>query len=59
MSKREKAKATRAAIQATYPDKNYSDLAEKSGVALAEIQDFMAKKTDAVELAVKLAGSVA
>jgi glutamyl/glutaminyl-tRNA synthetase len=58
MSKREKAKATRAAVQNAYPGKDYSALAENSGVALGEIQDFMAKKTDAVELAMKLAGPV-
>ncbi len=54
MSKREKAKVTRAAIQAT-GTKDYTDLAAKSGVPLKDVQDFMAKKTDAVEIAVKLA----
>ncbi len=59
MSKREKAKATRAAIQAAYPDKNYSNLAEKSGAAACrKSRTSWRKKTDAVELAVKLAGSV-
>ncbi|HUO06763.1 MAG TPA: glutamate--tRNA ligase family protein, partial [Phycisphaerae bacterium] len=54
MSKREKAKVTRAAIQQA-GTKDFTDLAEKSGVPLKDIQDFMAKKTDAVEIAVKLA----
>lgn len=54
MSKREKAKVTRAAIQAT-GTKDYTDLAEKSGILLKDVQEFMAKKTDAVEIAVKLA----
>ncbi len=55
MSKREKAKVTRAAIQAAFPDKNYGSLAEKSGISPDDLAQFMAKKTDAVELAVKLA----
>jgi glutamyl-tRNA synthetase len=55
MSKREKAKAVRAAISAA-GTKDFADLATKSGVALKDVQDFMAKKTDAVEIAVKLAG---
>jgi glutamyl-tRNA synthetase len=38
--------------------KDYAELSAKSGVAVAEIEAFMAKKTDAVELAVKL-GAVA
>jgi len=54
MSKREKAKVTRAAIQAA-GSKNYAPLAEKSGVPLADVEQFMAKKSDAVEIAVKLA----
>jgi glutamyl-tRNA synthetase len=58
MSKREKAKVTRAAIQTAYPNKDYAGLAEKAGVTPVELQDFMAKKTEAVELAVKLAGAV-
>jgi glutamyl/glutaminyl-tRNA synthetase len=55
MSKREKAKVTRADIQNKYPDKNYAALAEKSGVDPQTLADFMAKKTDAVEIAIKLA----
>ncbi len=58
MSKREKAKVTRAAIQAAYPGKDYGTLTDKSGVPAADLQEFMAKKTDAVELAVRLAGAV-
>ncbi len=54
MSKREKAKVTRAAIQAS-GTKDFTELANKSGVPLKDVQDFMAKKTDAVEIAVKLA----
>jgi glutamyl-tRNA synthetase len=54
MSKREKAKVTRAAIQAMGV-KEYGELAEKAGVSLKEVQEFMAKKTDAVEIAIKLA----
>jgi len=57
MSKREKAKATRAAIQAAKIT-DFAELSGKSGVAVKDIQDFMAKKTDAVEIAVKLAGAV-
>jgi glutamyl-tRNA synthetase len=68
MSKREKAKVTRAAIQAniapglpgvTDPKKAANDylesLSQKSAIPLKDLQDFMAKKTDAVEIAVKLA----
>ncbi len=55
MSKREKAKVTRAEIQARYPKKDYAELVEKSGIGLATVQEFMAKKTDAVEIAVGLA----
>jgi glutamyl/glutaminyl-tRNA synthetase len=54
MSKREKAKAVRAGIQKSGV-KDYSDLSAKSGVALKDVQEFMAKKTDAVEIAAKLA----
>lgn len=54
MSKREKAKVTRAAIQQA-GIKEYGELAAKSGIELGTIRDFMAKKTDAVEIAVKLA----
>jgi glutamyl-tRNA synthetase len=57
MSKREKAKVTRAAIQATGA-KDFTDLATRSGVPLKDVQDFMAKKTDAVEIAVKLAAVI-
>jgi glutamyl/glutaminyl-tRNA synthetase len=57
MSKREKAKAVRADIQKSAPPgmKDFADLAAKSGVELKVVQDFMAKKTDAVEIAAKLA----
>ncbi len=58
MSKREKAKVTRAAIQAAYPAKDYAGLGEKAGVSAKDLQDFMAKKSDAVELAVKLGAAV-
>jgi glutamyl/glutaminyl-tRNA synthetase len=54
MSKREKAKAVRADIQKTGV-KDYAELAGKAGVALADVQAFMAKKSDAVEIAAKLA----
>ncbi|HVS72163.1 MAG TPA: glutamate--tRNA ligase [Phycisphaerae bacterium] len=54
MSKREKAKAVRADIQKS-GTKDFAPLGEKSGVPLKDVQDFMAKKTDAVEIAVKLA----
>lgn len=54
MSKREKAKVTRAAIQQA-GIKDYSDLAARSGLPLRDIQEFMSKKSDAVEIAVKLA----
>jgi glutamyl/glutaminyl-tRNA synthetase len=57
MSKREKAKVVRADIQAKYPDKKYETIVEKSGVDAKTLADFMAKKTDAVEVAVRLAGS--
>lgn len=57
MSKREKAKATRAAIQAT-GTKDWAALSAKSGVAVADIEAFMSKKSDAVEIAVKLAAVV-
>ncbi|HVT82407.1 MAG TPA: glutamate--tRNA ligase, partial [Phycisphaerae bacterium] len=68
MSKREKAKVVRAAITAaiapgspggtdpkTAALAHYTQLAQKSGVPLNVLQDFMAKKTDAVDIAVKLA----
>jgi glutamyl-tRNA synthetase len=55
MSKREKAKTVRADIQAKYPSKNYDDLIASSGIDPKTLADFMAKKTDAVEIAVKLA----
>ncbi|HVT79150.1 MAG TPA: glutamate--tRNA ligase [Phycisphaerae bacterium] len=58
MSKREKAKAVRADMQAKYPDKNYSTVIEKTGIDAKTFADFMAKKSDAVELAVRIAGSV-
>jgi glutamyl/glutaminyl-tRNA synthetase len=56
MSKREKAKVTRADIQTKYPNKNYSELAQKSGIDEKTLAEFMGKKSDAVETAVKLAG---
>jgi len=58
MSKREKAKVTRAAILTAYPTKDYAALVEKSGVSSKDLHDFMSKKTDAVELAVKLGAAV-
>jgi glutamyl/glutaminyl-tRNA synthetase len=58
MSKRDKAKVTRAAIQTAFPGKDYADLTAKSGVPIETIRDFMSRKTEAVELAVKLAGAV-
>jgi len=57
MSKREKAKAVRADIQVKHPDKNYASVVEKSGIDAKTFADFMAKKTDAVELAVRIAGA--
>lgn len=57
MSKREKAKATRAALQAA-GIKDFTDLAAKTGVPLKDVQEFAAKKTDAVEIAVKLGQAV-
>ncbi|HVX87214.1 MAG TPA: glutamate--tRNA ligase [Phycisphaerae bacterium] len=54
MSKREKAKAVRAEVQKSGV-KDFAPLAEKSGVPLKDVQDFMAKKSDAVETTVKLA----
>ncbi len=54
MSKREKAKVVRADIQKA-GTKDFAELSEQSGVALKDVQDFMAKKSDAVEIAVKLA----
>ena len=57
MSKREKAKATRAAIVAAKIT-DFADLSAKSGVGVKDIQEFMGKKTDAVEIAVRLAGAV-
>ena len=61
MSKREKAKVARATIQEHVKNggpKDFSDIAEKSGVPIATITEFMAKKTDAVDLAVKLGAVV-
>ncbi len=68
MSKREKAKVVRAAITAhiapglpgvTNPKEaalaSYTDLSQKSGLPLPVIQDFMSKKSDAVETAIALA----
>jgi glutamyl/glutaminyl-tRNA synthetase len=54
MSKREKAKAVRADIQKSGV-KVYGELAGTAGVAVGEVQAFMAKKSDAVEIAAKLA----
>ncbi len=61
MSKREKAKVARAALQANVQKgggKDYSDIAAKAGVTLDEITPFMAKKNDDANLAAKLAGAV-
>jgi len=61
MSKREKAKVTREAMRVHAQSggaKDYSDIAGKAGVPLKDVADFMAKKTDAVELAVKLGDAV-
>ena len=71
MSKREKAKVAREAIRVqiaagspavTDPKQATADflanLAQKSGVSPEDIQSFMAKKTDAVDLAVKLGAAV-
>jgi len=57
MSKREKAKVVRADIQAKYPDKKYESIVERSGVDAKTLAEFMGKKTDAVEVAVRLAGA--
>ncbi|MCL2646017.1 MAG: glutamate--tRNA ligase [Phycisphaerales bacterium] len=54
MSKREKAKAVRADIQKTGV-KDFAELAAKAGVEVKVVQEFIAKKSDAVEIAVKLA----
>jgi glutamyl/glutaminyl-tRNA synthetase len=54
MSKREKAKAVRETIRAK-GIKDFSELSAKSGVSEKDLQDFVAKKTDAVEIATKLA----
>jgi glutamyl/glutaminyl-tRNA synthetase len=61
MSKREKAKSARAALQANVQKggaKDYSDVAAKAGVTLDEITPFMAKKNDDANLAAKLAAAV-
>jgi glutamyl-tRNA synthetase len=71
MSKREKAKVTREAIRSHMaagspavpdPKKAAADfldnLAQKSAISLEDIQSFLAKKTDAVDLAVKLGAAV-
>ena len=57
ISKREKAKVTRAAIQAK-GIKDFTELSTQSGVSVADITAFMGKKTDAVDIAVKLAGVI-
>ncbi len=57
MSKREKAKVVRAAIAAK-GIKDFAGLSQETGVPAEEIGQFMAKKSDAVELAVRLAGAV-
>ena len=54
MSKREKAKVVRAALNAKGM-KDAADLAGKAGLTEKEVQEFLAKKSDAVEIAVKLA----
>lgn len=61
MSKREKAKATRAAMQAHVQkggNKDFADLTAPTGLTAAELTAFAAKKTEAVELAVKIAGAL-
>jgi len=61
MSKREKAKAARAALQANVQKggaKDYADVAAKAGVALAEITAFMGKKNEDAGLATRLAAAV-
>ncbi len=60
MSKREKAKVARAAMQAAYPPpgKDYAEAAGKAGLDVKVVQEFMAKKSDAVEVAVQLAAVV-
>jgi glutamyl-tRNA synthetase len=58
MSKREKAKVTRAAIQELVKKgapKDFSDVTAQSKLPAATVADFMAKKSDAVETAVILA----
>jgi glutamyl-tRNA synthetase len=61
MSKRDKARAAREAIKQHVhhggpPD--YSDLSAKTGMSTQEIADFMARKTEAAELAVRLADAL-
>ena len=61
MSKRDKAKTARAALQAHAQKsgvKDYSDVAEKSGVPLPVVTEFMAKKNEDAQLAAKLAATV-
>ncbi len=61
MSKRDKAKTARAALQAHAQKsgvKDYSDVAAKAGVTLEQIKDFMAKKNEDAHLATKLATAV-
>jgi glutamyl/glutaminyl-tRNA synthetase len=62
MSKREKAKVTRAAIQTRVAQQggatDFSDLAGSTGLPSEIIAAFMAKKTDAVDLAVTLGAAV-
>jgi glutamyl-tRNA synthetase len=63
MSKREKAKAAREAIR-TFKGSGgggaaeYPALAARAGVAQKDLEEFMAKKSDAVDLAVKLAAAI-
>lgn len=59
MSKREKAKVARAAIQALKGSAaDHAALAAKAQVSDKDLAEFLAKKTDAVELAVKLGAAV-
>lgn len=61
MSKRDKAKVARAALQAHVQKggaKDYSDVAEKVGITLADITAFMSKKNEDAALATRLAHAV-
>lgn len=61
MSKRDKAKVARTALQANVQKggaKDYSDVAAKVGITLEEITAFMSKKNEDATLATRLAGAV-